>query len=236
MVAGKIEWDDLRAEENSHPHHRRTAVDYLRRARRAGLAWPLPEGLSDEALERLLFAPPPVLSPDRRALPDWPLLQSAYGLYQPRDLATASHSIPYFVARAMVAGKIEWDDLAPKRILDPAIQGLQDKVEIVEDAALDPYDYPGGATVVVTTAEGTRLTATVDHAPGTPERGCSGEDIEAKYRELAPRAGLSTDNPQAGAQIEESLSAFKGLEDIPDICSLMPSLVAGNPGARRGEN
>ena len=52
----------------------RTAVgDYLRRARRAGLAWPLPEGLSDEALERLLFAPPPVLSPDRRPLPDWPL-------------------------------------------------------------------------------------------------------------------------------------------------------------------
>ena len=53
----------------------RTAVgDYLRRARRAGLAWPLPEGLSDEALERLLFAPPPVLSPDRRPLPDWLLL------------------------------------------------------------------------------------------------------------------------------------------------------------------
>ena len=53
----------------------RTAVgDYLRRARRAGLAWPLPEGLSDEALERLLFAPPPAVSPDRRPLPDWPLL------------------------------------------------------------------------------------------------------------------------------------------------------------------
>ena len=53
----------------------RTAVgDYLRRARRAGLAWPPPEELSDEALERLLFAPPPVLSPDRRPLPDWPLL------------------------------------------------------------------------------------------------------------------------------------------------------------------
>ena len=53
----------------------RTAVgDYLRRARRAGLAGPLPEGLSDEALERLLFAPPPVLSPERRPLPDWPLL------------------------------------------------------------------------------------------------------------------------------------------------------------------
>jgi hypothetical protein len=32
----------------------RTAVrDYIKRATRAGLGWPLPEGLSDEALERL---------------------------------------------------------------------------------------------------------------------------------------------------------------------------------------
>jgi len=53
----------------------RTAVgDYISRARRAGLGWPLPEGLSDEDLERLLFAPPTMVSPDRRPLPDWPLL------------------------------------------------------------------------------------------------------------------------------------------------------------------
>ena len=54
---------------------RTAAGDYLRRARRAGLAWPLPGGgLSDEALERLLFAPQPAVSPDRRPLSDWPLL------------------------------------------------------------------------------------------------------------------------------------------------------------------
>jgi hypothetical protein len=31
---------------------------YLRRARLAGLTWPLPEGLDDEALELLLFPAP----------------------------------------------------------------------------------------------------------------------------------------------------------------------------------
>ena len=46
-----------------------SAGDYLRRARRAGLAWPLPEGLSDEALERLLFPPPVAISRDRRGRP-----------------------------------------------------------------------------------------------------------------------------------------------------------------------
>ena len=48
---------------------RTTAAEYLERARRAGLAWPLPEGLDDEALERLLF---PAADPaTERPQPDW---------------------------------------------------------------------------------------------------------------------------------------------------------------------
>lgn len=43
---------------------------YLTRARRAGLSWPLPEGLDDQALEALLFPPPPDVPPDRRPKPD----------------------------------------------------------------------------------------------------------------------------------------------------------------------
>jgi len=34
-------------------------ADYLRRAEVAGLSWPLPEGLDEEALERRLFPPQP---------------------------------------------------------------------------------------------------------------------------------------------------------------------------------
>ena len=47
--------------------------EYLQRARVAGLSWPLPEDLSDEALERLLFPPPPVIPSGRRE-PDWAAL------------------------------------------------------------------------------------------------------------------------------------------------------------------
>ena len=42
------------------------AGDTVRRARRAGLSWPLPEELSDEALERRLYPPPQVSARDRR--------------------------------------------------------------------------------------------------------------------------------------------------------------------------
>lgn len=49
---------------------RTTVREYLQRARRAGLSWPLPEGLTDEALEAAMFpAPGPADAP--RPLPDW---------------------------------------------------------------------------------------------------------------------------------------------------------------------
>ncbi len=48
-----------------------SAGEYIRRARRAGLAWPLPRDLTDEALERLLFPAPPDIPSDQRPRPDW---------------------------------------------------------------------------------------------------------------------------------------------------------------------
>ena len=45
---------------------------YVRRARLAGLTWPLPEGLDDEGVELLLFPAPTAASQsDRRPSPDW---------------------------------------------------------------------------------------------------------------------------------------------------------------------
>ena len=46
----------------------------MRRARRAGLSWPLPEDLSDEALESRLYPPPAALAKDQRPQPDWPTI------------------------------------------------------------------------------------------------------------------------------------------------------------------
>ncbi len=47
-----------------------TVGDYLRRAKVAGVTWPLPTGLDEASLERLLFKPPATKNTQRR-LPDW---------------------------------------------------------------------------------------------------------------------------------------------------------------------
>jgi transposase len=50
-----------------------SAGEYVARARRAAIAWPLPQGLDDAGLERLLFPPPPRPT-TARPEPDWAML------------------------------------------------------------------------------------------------------------------------------------------------------------------
>jgi transposase len=53
----------------------RTAVgDYINRATRAGVSWPLPEDQTESDLEQLLFPPAVAVSADCRPPPDWPML------------------------------------------------------------------------------------------------------------------------------------------------------------------
>ncbi len=47
-----------------------TVADYVRRARAAGLGWPLPEGMDDDAIDRVLFSRPEA-PPGAKAVPDW---------------------------------------------------------------------------------------------------------------------------------------------------------------------
>jgi len=50
---------------------RTTVGEYVRRAKGAGLCWPLPEGLDDAQLEQRLFPPPPGIPTEQRPIPVW---------------------------------------------------------------------------------------------------------------------------------------------------------------------
>src|SRR6476619_3643836 len=50
------------------------AGECLRRAERAGLAWPLPADLDDDVLESRLYPPPATTAKDERPQPDWPAI------------------------------------------------------------------------------------------------------------------------------------------------------------------
>jgi transposase len=48
-----------------------SVLNCLRRSQAVGLGWPLPEDMTDEALESRLYPPPVVVPEDRRPQPDW---------------------------------------------------------------------------------------------------------------------------------------------------------------------
>jgi len=50
---------------------RSTVAEYICRAKRAGISWPLPEGLDESELERLLFPSQPFIATEERTVPDW---------------------------------------------------------------------------------------------------------------------------------------------------------------------
>lgn len=53
-----------------------TVADYLGRAQNAGLAWPLPEGMSDpQLMERLMKSAGPSTATPVKPLPDWPVIR-----------------------------------------------------------------------------------------------------------------------------------------------------------------
>ena len=52
------------------------AGDCIRRARRAGLTWPLPAGLTEETLELRLYPLHTLAAKDRRPQPDWAAVAS----------------------------------------------------------------------------------------------------------------------------------------------------------------
>ncbi len=69
----RLKWDvgvsDAAASRSCHIA-RSTVADCIRRARAAGLSWPLPEGMDDAHLERLLY-PPAAPSSVQRSLPEY---------------------------------------------------------------------------------------------------------------------------------------------------------------------
>lgn len=134
----------------------------------------------------------------------------------PQDLVGAAHSVPYFVAAAVVHRHIDWDLLTPARMQDPAILALLPRVEFDPDPPplTDRFPHRHGGTVTLERLDGSRVRRTCTAPRGAGARGIEWADVDAKYRRLAPVAGLSP------AQVEESLELLHGFGRVRDVRQL----------------
>ena len=130
------------------------------------------------------------------------------GAPHPRNLVDAAHSLYYFVAASIADGGFSWQHMDPRKMADPVIAALQDKVTFDPDPAPLPDRFPHrhGGTVIITMKNGKEFRSTCQAPRGSGPRGVEWSDVEAKYRALVPLSGL------AGGRIDASLALIRGFE------------------------
>jgi 2-methylcitrate dehydratase PrpD len=105
----------------------------------------------------------------------------------------------------------------PAVLSDPAYVRLRPLVQLRGDADLDRYQPNGrGATVAITTRNGTTVSLRVDHPHGHSLRGeVSWADLAGKWREGLPECN-----------VDRMLAAARGIEEIEDVSELLNAFTA----------
>jgi 2-methylcitrate dehydratase len=143
--------------------------------------------------------------------------------WRPRTRETADHSMPYCVAAALLDGTVTVGSFEPKRLSDPKLRALMQKVRVVEqDDFIGWYPKAMPTRVTVRTTNGNEYVKQVDYPLGHPRHPLSDREIEEKFRGLT--AGLFT-RARAGRVID----MVWRLEELKDVGVLMPLLKVARP-------
>ncbi len=139
----------------------------------------------------------------------------------PRNLVDAAHSLVYFVAAAIVDGEFGWQHMDAARMVDPVIAALQDRISFDPSPPPLPDRFPHhhGGTVIIRMKDGREFRSTCTAPRGSGPRGVAWADIERKYRELVPLAGLTP------AQVDASFALIACLGGRASIVPLCETLV-----------
>ena len=149
----------------------------------------------------------------------------------PRNLVDAAHSLYYFVAASIVDGRFGWQHMDERKMADPAIAALQEKIVFDPNPPPLPDRFPHrhGGTVIIRMNDGEEFRSTCKAPRGSGPRGIEWADVEDKYRALVPLAGLSPHG------VEESLAlirAFEAPRSVGQLMALMGSV--RRPGGGQG--
>ena len=139
---------------------------------------------------------------------------------QPHDLVGAAHSMPYFVAVALLERRVDWDLFDPGKMRDPLIGALLTRVVMDPDPPPHPDRFPHrhGGTVSIEQHDGTIVRRTCTAPRGSGPRGVDWKDIDTKYRRLVPASGIGAES------VEASLDAIHRFDGLPSPATLIERL------------
>ena len=143
--------------------------------------------------------------------------------WRPHTRETADHSFPYCVAAALMDGKMTMRSFETKRLADPALLQLMQKVRVVpQPEFVGRYPHAMPTRITVRTKAG-QYVKQVDHPLGHPKNRMSDHEVEDKFRTLA--AGKLE-----RARRNKVIDLVWKLDQVKDISTLMPLLRIGRGG------
>lgn len=137
--------------------------------------------------------------------------------WHPKTRETADHSLPYCVAAALMDGEVGLRQFGPRRLTDPKLHLLIQKVRVLSDPALSAAYPAASANIVELQANGRRDVERVDHPRGHPKNPMTDAEVEEKFRRLTGRL-LSK------GQVEKILRRVWTLERVKSIGEILNPL------------
>ena len=108
--------------------------------------------------------------------------------YRPESRETADHSLPYCIAAALVDHKITTQSFSDKKLKDPRIWEVIDKIKgepSIEFEKMFPAKQP--SKVVVRTNDGREFSEYLEYPKGDPREPMTMEDLDNKFNALSEK-------------------------------------------------
>jgi 2-methylcitrate dehydratase len=144
----------------------------------------------------------------------------------PTTKESADHSSYYLTAIAIIDRKVGPDQFTPKKLSDPRIREMIDKISMEADPSLDHVGR-GGITEI-RTKQGNVFRQRVEYPKGDPLNPMTDEELEDKFREMAEKF-------MTKRQIEKTIATIHDMEKLDDTNKLMRTVVFKGQ-ARRYDN
>lgn len=138
----------------------------------------------------------------------------------PATMMDAKFSLPFTVAVALIAGKMDISDFATSALQDKHVLALADKVEAIFDPAFNwNLKLPAGKVEVVT-RDGQMIERFGSDVPGTPERPMTWGELKQKFAACA-QVSASPIQTDAIKKAQEFITSLEVTKDVTGILALL---------------
>ncbi len=139
--------------------------------------------------------------------------------WHPKTRETADHSLPFCVAAALADGKITPQSFSHRRLKDPILLDLMQKIRVEEIKDFSGrYPEAMSTKIDVHMIDGKTFTAQVDHPRGHPRRPLSDHELEIKFHELTSRK-ISR---KARTKLIQTVWELDHLKDVNALVAALP--------------